>query len=372
MLVERLERLDRAAAVAELAVVVVLDDRRAVAFRPGQQGHPPPQRHRHPERELVRGADGDQPGVGRDGLDHQPLCVDRHRGHLGSERPQQPSRRPVPGRLHGDPVAWLQQHPGHQVDRLLGAVGDHDVPGVGLHPAGQADVAGDRLAQGRVAGGVAVGAAAHRGRAQLLGQQPAPGLVGEQPGVGDARPEVELGRVVRHGRHGDRVPDRPRPQRSSGRPGTVAGAGDGRADEGPGTDPGGDEPLAAEPVVGDRHGGARDAEAPGQLPGRRQATARRQAAVQDGPAQLPVDLAGQVLAADQADMDLGGAAHAAQRTASSGRPAVVASGQPTPAASTATKADTAAAARNTANGNRATCPTASCRWNSALAAHALP
>jgi hypothetical protein len=253
----------------------------------------------------VRGADGDQPDPRRDGLDHQPLGVDRHRDHLGPERRQQPPQRAVPGRLHRDPVAGLQQDPGHQVDRLLGAVGDHHLPGDGLHPAGHADVAGDGPAQVRVTGRVAVDAAGHRGRTQLLGQQPPPGLVGEQPGVGDARAEVELGQpLLDHPGDGDRLPQRPRPQRAPGRPGLAGRAGDRLADEGPGACPRRDEPLAGEPVVGDRHGGARDTQAPGQLPGRRQAGARRQAAVEDGPAQLPVDLAGQVLAADQADVDL--------------------------------------------------------------------
>jgi hypothetical protein len=171
-------------------------------------------------------------------------------------------------------------------------------------------VAGDGPAQVREAGGVAVGTASHRGRTQLLGQQPPPGLVGEQLGVGDARTEVELGQplldqsLLDHPRDGDRLPPRPRPQRDPGRPGLVGRAGDRLADEGPGASPGGDESLAGEPVVGDLHGGARDTQAPGQLPGRRQAAARRQEAVEDGPPQLPVDLPGQVLAADQADVDV--------------------------------------------------------------------
>jgi hypothetical protein len=100
----------------------------------------------------VGGADGDQPDPGRDGLDHQPLGVHRDPDDLGPQGGQQPPRRPVPGRLHRDPVAGLQQHPGHQVDRLLGAVGDHHLAGAGLHRPGGADVAGDGLAQAGVAG----------------------------------------------------------------------------------------------------------------------------------------------------------------------------------------------------------------------------
>ena len=75
--IQGLERLDGAAAVAELAVVVVLDDGRVVALGPGQQGQAPGQGHGHPQRELVRGGDVDQPGARRDGLDDQ-ADVDLH------------------------------------------------------------------------------------------------------------------------------------------------------------------------------------------------------------------------------------------------------------------------------------------------------
>src|SRR5689334_21367965 len=80
--------------------------------------------------------------------------------------------------------------------------------------------------------------------------------------------------------------------------------GDVVADEGAGPLPSAEESLAAEPVVGHADGAARDGQTTGQLPGRRQPLAGRQAAVQDGAAQLPVDLAGQVVAPDQADVYL--------------------------------------------------------------------
>jgi hypothetical protein len=67
----------------------------------------------------------DEPGARRDGLDDQPLVVDRHPDHLGPQRGHQPPWRPVPGALDRDPVAGGEQHPGHHVDRLLGAVGHH-------------------------------------------------------------------------------------------------------------------------------------------------------------------------------------------------------------------------------------------------------
>ena len=51
---ERLERADRATVVAELAVVVVLDDEAAGAFRPAHDLEPPCGAERDADRELVR------------------------------------------------------------------------------------------------------------------------------------------------------------------------------------------------------------------------------------------------------------------------------------------------------------------------------
>jgi hypothetical protein len=170
-------------------------------------------------------------------------------------------------------------------------------------------VAGDRLAQPGVPRRVGVVAGSDGRRGELPGQQPPPALEGEQPGVGDAGAEVELGGTFEHPR-GQVVPDRPGPQDPAGRSGPLAGAGEVVTDEGAGADPAGDEPFAHEPVVGDGDGGARDAQLGGQLPGGGQAAAGRQAGVKDRPAQLPVDLTGQVLAADQADMEV----HGAQRS----------------------------------------------------------
>lgn len=133
---------------------------------------------------------------------------DRDAGYLGAQGLQQPPRRPVAGVLDGHLVAGGQQHPGDEVDRLLGPGGDHDVPSGGVDPAGDADVAGDRLAQPGMAGRVGVVAGADRGGGELPDQQPPPALVGEQPGVGDPRAEVELGGPLQHQRH-QVVPDRP-------------------------------------------------------------------------------------------------------------------------------------------------------------------
>ena len=76
--VESLQRLERPAGVAELAVVVVLDDRRVVCRRPAQQGQAACVGQHDAERELVRRRHVHQARRGWDGVDDQPVLVDRH------------------------------------------------------------------------------------------------------------------------------------------------------------------------------------------------------------------------------------------------------------------------------------------------------
>jgi hypothetical protein len=82
VVIEPVQRFQRLVGVAELAIVVVLDDGGVVSSSPGQQGHASPQGHRYPGWELVGGRDVDQPGVVRQGVDDQALDVDRHPEHL--------------------------------------------------------------------------------------------------------------------------------------------------------------------------------------------------------------------------------------------------------------------------------------------------
>jgi hypothetical protein len=58
-----MQRLDRTALEAKLAVIVVLDHDGVSLLRPREQGEPPLGGHRHPERKLVRGGDVDQTDV---------------------------------------------------------------------------------------------------------------------------------------------------------------------------------------------------------------------------------------------------------------------------------------------------------------------
>jgi hypothetical protein len=76
--VEHVERLDRSPVEPELAVIVVLDDRGTGAPRPGEQRESSVQRHRHAERELVRGRDVDEPRLRRNAVDDDPFIVYRY------------------------------------------------------------------------------------------------------------------------------------------------------------------------------------------------------------------------------------------------------------------------------------------------------
>ena len=106
-----------------------------MAGREAQQRLAASQRERGTERELVRRRREHQPGATRHRLDEQALAVHRHRDHPRTVAREQVARHGVAGILHDHHVAGLQQHPGDEVERLLGAVGDHDVVGFGIDPA---------------------------------------------------------------------------------------------------------------------------------------------------------------------------------------------------------------------------------------------
>jgi hypothetical protein len=83
--VEGLERLDRPPAVAELAVVVVLDDGGVGPVGPLEQGEAPREREHDAERVLVRRCDEHDLGAFGDVVHDEALLVDRHREDLDAE-----------------------------------------------------------------------------------------------------------------------------------------------------------------------------------------------------------------------------------------------------------------------------------------------
>jgi hypothetical protein len=95
--IESLQRSDRLALVAVLAVVVVFDDPRPGAPRPVEQVQPACGAHRDAEGELVRGRDVDRAGARRapdGGRDVDPLLVDRYRHAGRAVHPEGVARAP--------------------------------------------------------------------------------------------------------------------------------------------------------------------------------------------------------------------------------------------------------------------------------------
>ena len=148
--VHRVQRLQRPLGEPELAVVVVLDHRAPVPAREVEQRPAPVERQRRAGRELVRRRREHQPGRGRQLVDDQPLAVDPDRHHARAVRREHVARQRVAGLLDRHHVAGRDQHPGDQVEGLLGAVGDQHL--VGRRPSpparGRAGARSPRAAAG--------------------------------------------------------------------------------------------------------------------------------------------------------------------------------------------------------------------------------
>ena len=100
---QRGEQRERGDVVAQLAVVVVLDDQEPLGPRPRHQRDPPRRRQPRAERELVRRRAVDGREAGRQGVDDQPVAVHRHREH-GEPGAAQRRGGPLVARLlHGHP-----------------------------------------------------------------------------------------------------------------------------------------------------------------------------------------------------------------------------------------------------------------------------
>ncbi len=229
----------------------------------------------------MRGGRIDQPGPRRERLDHQALPVDRHPDHPRPERGQQRAHRRISRLLHRDHIAWRDQHPADQVDRLLRAARHDDVVRHSPHRPADADEPRDLLAQPFVPAGLGVRRGWSGPQPQLGGDQPAPGLEREQPRVRHAHPEVVARRRCGPARPAPASATQPgrgrradRPARASRRGAAAQCERRGLGHERPGADPTDGETLRRQPVVRRGDGVAGDLQAGGQDPGRRQPLAR--------------------------------------------------------------------------------------------------
>ena len=108
--------------VAELGVVVVLDDPRVVGTGPVDECEPALERHRVAERELVRRGHDGEAGVRFEvdaGRDVEPGLIDRHRDDASTGGNQCGAGAEVAGVLEPGGVARVEQYPRAELQRLL-------------------------------------------------------------------------------------------------------------------------------------------------------------------------------------------------------------------------------------------------------------
>ena len=127
--VEPLKRRQRRAAVPVFAAVVVLDQRRPAAARPGQPLQPAAERHRHADGKLVRRCRVHQPCIPADAVEHDAVVVDGQRPEASAVGGQYPPGTMVAGVFDACLVARLDEQTCAEVERLLRSVDDDHLVG---------------------------------------------------------------------------------------------------------------------------------------------------------------------------------------------------------------------------------------------------
>ena len=163
--VEALQRADGLAVVAELGVVVVLDDQAVAVRRPGEELAPALAAEHDAGGELVRRRY--ERRVGGQLPDDHAVGIELARHELEAERPDLLVQAVVRGVLDRDaPPSARGEDAQQQVHRLGGALDDEDLVGIGDDAARASEVVGERLAQRVLAARLAV---AERERPRLPG-----------------------------------------------------------------------------------------------------------------------------------------------------------------------------------------------------------
>ena len=194
---ERLHRPDGLAVVAELAVVVVLDDQAVGVDRPFDRAPAPLRRERDAKRELVRRREQDGTGA-PEPIDDRARPVDRkrreaHAGRSGDVAVQQVAVGLDRERVH----AALALHAAEQRKRLHEAGADDDPVGRDADAADAREVSGQGFAQLGAAARVAVAECVIGRRGEGTAGGGEPGRTREQGQVGPPRAQV-----VTHARGG--------------------------------------------------------------------------------------------------------------------------------------------------------------------------
>ncbi len=196
---ERLERADRPAIVAELTVVIVLDDESARAFRPSHDLDPARRAERDAGRELV--GRREQYGIDRlEAADDCAVRVDGNRDGGEAGGTDDVAVRLMSDLLDRDGLgAARRQGAAGEPEELSEAARDHHALGRRDDAAHPAEVLGERRAEG---GGAEVGRISELRRGGLE-HRPArrggPLAAWECGGVGDSSAQVEPSRRRRGG-----------------------------------------------------------------------------------------------------------------------------------------------------------------------------
>ena len=234
------------------------------------------------------------------GCDHDPVPVHRRMKDVGPHRRQGVAGGRIAGILHPHPVAVLQQHPGGDVDGVLGAGRDDHLVGLADHPARGPQIVADRRPQRVVAAGVGIAEVdriemaqrpPRRSRPGVLRariQQGAPGR--EQPLLGLRRRQRRLVQLADARGHHRRLVRLGRCRLQFGDAGKVAG------DIGARARPADRIALGQQQIVGGHNRGPRHAQAAGEVAAGGQPFAGLQRALHDGSTHLVVDLADHRLA----------------------------------------------------------------------------
>ena len=192
--VETLDGADRLAVVAELGVVVVLDDQRAAADGPVDEGGATLGREDGAGRVLVGGGDDDAVDVETVEQVHpHPALVDRHADRVQARSCQRRAVLGVRRVLDGDPARAGGTHRARGQREPLGEPrADHDVGRIRAGATRTVEVCGERDAQLRDAVAVEVGEPLAGGVREHATEAAQPGGPRELGDVRAAGAEVEL------------------------------------------------------------------------------------------------------------------------------------------------------------------------------------
>ena len=189
---ERCQRRKVRALVADIAIVIVLDDVAAILPGPGNDLVAAPRRQGCPGRILMRRRRVEQRSRAlRQIVGDQPVLIDGDACNLGTRSLERQRRAVIAGILDHAERAARKEKPRQQREPFLDAGHDEDAARIGDDAARHHQMIGDRGAQRRKPGRFAILGETDRAAMRQIGlQQASPGLQRKQVGAGSSRKEI--------------------------------------------------------------------------------------------------------------------------------------------------------------------------------------